>query len=376
MGSYGRGTPINLVERFYLIDPITEVATLTDPTTVKFTVHHPDDTATVFEFGVDSQVTNPSVGVYVCALSPQLPVGSYRYVCVGTGDVVAESWGAFEVLEDGVLAPAPSPVPFPGPCTPWIEGDDVAEQCGANDGHGSDTWVYDSVAAAASSLMFALSGRQFPGVCERTVRPCTDGCSCWSRASGVSAIYAWQGGWWGNESGDRCGCGTESYLLLSGYPVREVVEVKINGDVLASSGYRLEQNRKLLRLSEAGPPVVRHAWPACQDMTLNDDQPGTFSVRYRWGVEPPELGRMAAAQLACELYKAQTTGKCGLPSKVTRVVRQGVTIERVPSLAGLLREGSSGLNLVDAFIADTNPKGLTRRPAVWSPDIRRSRRSG
>lgn len=378
MGAYTRGTPINLVERFWLVDPLTEVATLTNPTSVRFTVHHPDDTTTSFDWPGDPGITNPSAGIFILHLAPQLPVGAYRYNAVASGAVVAESWGEFEILEDGVLPPAPSPVPFPGPCSPWISGDDVAAECDA--GVGSDTWKLDTVAAAASSLLFSLSGRLFPGVCERTIRPCADTCGCWSRASGLSLASAaypffWRGGYWGDECGSRCGCGAESSILLTGIPVREVLTVKIDGSVLSPTSYRLEEGRWLLRLSDPGPPVVGHSWPSCQDMTLEDDQPGTFSIRYRWGIEPPELGRLAAAQMACELYKASTTGKCRLPSNVTRIVRQGITIDRVVAASSALRQGATGLAIVDAFLADVNPNGLTRRPAVYSPDVRRSRRS-
>lgn len=373
MGAYPRGTPINLVERVFIIDPLTEVSTPSNADAARFTIRRPDDTLVTYVFGVDANVLNPATGVYVCKLSASLlPTGVYRYDFVSTNPD-AESTDTFEVLPDGVSAPAASPVPVPGPCTPWINGDDVAETCSAAD-VGSDTWKLEDAAVMASGLMFELSGRVFNGMCERTIRPCGDPCSCFAQSRAAGFTWNWTagplGGWWQNECGDSCGCGGASYVPLSGIPVREVLEVKIDGAVLTPTSYRLEEGQRLLRLSDPGPPVVAHSWPACQDLTLEDDQPGTFSIKYRWGIEPPLLGKMAAGQLACELYKAQTTGKCGLPSKVTKVVRQGVTMERIVPLASLLRQGTTGLSLVDAFIAGANPYGIVRRPAVWSPDVR------
>jgi len=113
-------------------------------------------------------------------------------------------------------------------------------------------------------------------------------------------------------------------------------------------------------------------WPACQDLTRDDTQQGTWSVSYTHGMEPPILGKQAACQLACQLLLARNEGPCQLPDSVQRVVRQGITIDK-GGLAGLMHPiGSSpsgtGLALVDTFLSTYNPIGLRRRPAVWSPD--------
>lgn len=394
MGAYQRGTSINLVNRFWAVDPLTQLGVLADPTTVVFTVLDPDGDETIYTFGVDVNVTHPATGIYICKLTPPLPTGTYRYLCVGTGAVVASSEDMFDIEASGVLTPSAPTVAVPGPCSPWINGDDVA--AGGNDlGVGDDHFLLDDVAYAASSLLYDLSGRQFPGVCTRTIRPCADKCSCWgfspslglgpwawvsSAAWGGAGVGPW---YWRNECGDTCGCGYLSEVELSGYPVQQILEVKINGTVLPlldsnnNPNYRLDNRRTLVRMNDPGPPPNPRAWPACQDMSLDDTQDSTFAITYTWGTDVPWIGRQAAAQLARELYKASNNQTCQLPTKVTKIVRQGITMERVVPMADMLRGGATGLQLVDAFIAQYNPTKMRRRPAVWSPDWpRRGRKVG
>lgn len=392
MNVYQRGTAINVVQRFWTIDPLTEASTLADPTTVVFTILSPDNVSTTFTFGVDGNVTHASVGVFVCALDPQLPVGTYRYRCDGTGAVQASSEDFFDVIESGVLEPDPPTVAVTGPCSSWINGEDVYASGPALPGITLDTtFLLDDAAYNASHLLFELSGRQFPGVCQRTVRPCSDP-RCWggSPALGLS-IWAWGWasgitplglngyGWWNNEYGPHCGCGYESVVKLGGYPVREILSVKIGGVELPEfdpdSGFRnwrLDGRRDLIRMDDPSTtPLTPEHWPRCQNVSLDDDQPGTFSVKYTWGADVPSLGRLAAAQLARELWNATSGATCLLPTKVTKVVRAGVTLEKVVPTAALLRQGATGLQLVDAFLALVNPGKMLRRPAVFSPDLQK-----
>ena len=62
-----------------------------------------------------------------------------------------------------------------GPCSDWITGDDVAACCNVESSSGA---LFDDAADQASQLLFALSGRQFAGLCQRTVRPACDSCFC------------------------------------------------------------------------------------------------------------------------------------------------------------------------------------------------------
>lgn len=235
--------------------------------------------------------------------------------------------------------------------------------------------------------LFEISGRRFTGSCERTVRPCRDRCACWGDdiSSGLGPWYwtnpgygvAPTGWWWRNDCGDTCGCGYLSRAKLPGYPVTEILEVKIDGDVLdptyAASGapqYRLDQWRWLTRMDDPDNPTDPKRWPACQNLSLEDDQPGTWSVTYTWGVEPPQLGIDAAAQLACELYKSCFPGECKVPTNATRITRQGTQVERNVLLAFLGdRTKPTGLTMLDLFLGTYWAVGSGRRPAVYSPDI-------
>lgn len=375
MNSYVRGNAINLVEKFWAIDPLTQERTPADPTTVTFTVTAPDGlTSQVFVFGTDMNVTNPEVGAYVCALDPQLPTGIYPYRCVGEGAVQAARDDSFEVLESAAIDADRPDVAVYGPCTPWIDGSDVyAFDPTLVDSDESRAYELDTDAAIASQIVWDVSGRRFPGICSQKARPCSQPCGCFGALGSLESWYwttSWFGGtgWWRNEQGATCGCGALSTVRLSGYPVREILEVLIDGDAVDASGYRLDGRRDLVRLADSSAPYAPRLWPSCQNLDRPDSEPGTFSVTYSFGQEPPQSGKWAAAQLAAELHKARTTGKCRLPNRVTKVVRQGVTIDRVVPTASLLRQGATGLEFLDVFIGAVNPTGSTRPPAIYSPD--------
>ena len=83
-----------------------------------------------------------------------------------------------------------------------------------------------------------------------------------------------------------------SLVKLSGYPVRAISEVKIDGDILDSGDYRVHNRRYAMRLSNGH-------WPRRQNLTEADTEDGTFSISYTYGQDPPELGMAAAAELGC-----------------------------------------------------------------------------
>lgn len=270
-----------------------------------------------------------------------------------------------EILVSASIPAVPS---GSGPCTDWITEEDVAACCSVEASSGD---IFAEVIGPAQSLLYELSGRKYAGLCGPvTVRPCRDNCACFpaqrlAYASGGSRLL-WTGEWWGSPG---CGCGCLSQVKLAGYPVQEIAEVKIDGEVIAPSEYRLDEQRYLSRLNNT-------YWPACQDMSLDDTEEGTFSVSYFYGEEPPALGVSAAAQLACELYKECDTGECALPKGTTRVTRQGIVIEKLAfSSWGYSRERGwhTGLPLVDAFLSAYNPSALIRRPTFWAPGRRYAR---
>jgi hypothetical protein len=274
-----------------------------------------------------------------------------------------------------------------GPCTYWVDGEEVLAFIGdvSNPPTADELQPY---ALMASELLYEMSARQFTGECSAIVRPCKLGCGCWGDQWGIldSAWFwgygamGWGYGWgWWSEDGTSCGCGCESRLRLSGYPVTEIVEVVIGADVVDPSGYALQEERFLQRFWDvATDPPTEQFWPQCQNMSLPLGQPGTWSVSYKFGTLPPMLGQQAATEMAWQLYLAQhNPGECQLSSGVTKVTRQGVTIERLLPLFGRDANGrlqATGLVVTDSFLAAYNPNGIRRRAAFYSPDRQYPRR--
>lgn len=237
----------------------------------------------------------------------------------------------------------------------WITSDELAACLGIE----GDADLLDSATELATSILFSLSGERYPGVCQRTVRPCYDPCNCgWGQVLSRGHLVGWSAGRWTNDCGDRCGCGVQRRVRLAGIPARSIVQVKIDGVALSPSEYRLDAGGWLARTTGG--------WPICQATSLPDTEPGTFSVTYTWGMEPPVSGREAAKALAAELYAACSGGDCDLNANIQSVARQGVSWTRGEMLAA---GGVMGIQAVDVFLTTVNPKGMRRRPAVFSPDI-------
>jgi hypothetical protein len=305
------------------------------------------------------------VGIYTWN-APAAPavVGQYVIVWSPHGDwdpQEASTPDELVVLEAGTVGTLP-PIPAPvegglpsGPASAWTTGDAVALCCSAE--IGTDTSVFDESIDEASQLLFELSGRRFLGLASKTVRPhCRCGCTYCQVLSRGHVI----------DTGGGAGCCENSCepsrVLLSGYPVREITQVMIDGDVLAESEYGLYRWRWLIRRNNG-------FWPHNQNLTLADTEDGTWSVSYTYGKNPPLAGQAAAAELACEIYKQCAVGDCELPTGVSRITRQGITIERLAFTAWGLQNGvwRTGLRRVDAFLNAYNPHRLSRRPSVWSP---------
>ena len=288
--------------------------------------------------------------------------GVYRYLGVypDTVGTYLITWddgtlSASESLEVGTLIPAaPDGGTEDGPCSPWVDAEDIAACCGIEMTEETQD-ALQAAAEAASDLLFALSGRLYRGTCGPViVRPCSTGRNCFVPAR--------------SDLVQSCGCFPLSTWLLPGYPVQEIVQVLLDGEVVAPSEYRLDEQRKLVRLADVNGK--QQFWPACQRLDLDDSQERTASVTYYYGVAPPALATLAASKLGCEIFRACSgagEGECAIPSDAVRVTRQGITIEKA-ALSTWLALGAYGIPEVGAFMSAYGANGATRRPAVWSPD--------
>lgn len=267
---------------------------------------------------------------------------------------------------------SPQGTPF-GPCEPWP----VLWTC--------DVSCTSPVATGravqfATEVLWALTGRQF-GLCAVTLRPCRSTC------------YDGWDGWWGDRPfwstgltyptpaliggawfnlvcglcGDSCSCSQLSQVDLPA-PVYDVVEVKVDGTVMPTGSYRLDNDRTLVRIDGG-------EWPRCNDLRLSDSSVGTWSVTARFGQAVPEGGAWAVGELACQFVNAISGADCRLPKQVTQLVRQGVTIQ-MDSITELLKDGVTGLYFVDFFIKTWNPGRLRRRSRTYHVDGPRARRVG
>ena len=356
MASYNQGVPIEITDTFSLS------GVPTDPTAITYTLIAPDGTETIYLWPGAAEIAHPGVGQFVLSLSPPALPGLYHYDVDSTGAVVASRQGAFTVIPDAQAQETPWVTT--GPSSSWAASQDVWECCGQpmETIDGEECPVdFTYFAFAASELLFGYSGRQYFGLGTKSgVRPpCRPGCGCGYQV--LSRGYVIPGPWWDWYGGWEGPC-DPSKVLLSGYPVRQIIEVKIDGVVLDPTEYGLWKWRWLVRKNDA-------IWPRCQDLTLEDTEEGTWSVSYTYGLDPPITGQLAATELACELYRACSGGDCALPKGVTRVVRQGVVVEKMAFAAWGLQAGiwKTGLTRVDAFLNWANPKGIQRRATIWSP---------
>lgn len=225
--------------------------------------------------------------------------------------------------------------------------------------------------AAATEFLWRWTGRVL-GLCEVVIRPCRMDLSAPSTFEGRGPYgHGTASGWrpvlvlgqWYNIGCGTCGfgmcaCDGPAVIRLPG-PVAEVIEVKINGEVLDSGAYRIEGSR-LIRQDGGW-------WPVAQHLALPDTEEGTWSVAYTRGVPVPIGGQIAAGVLAVELFKAACgDGTCGLPKRFQSITRQGVTVAMLDSFDDV-DKGHTGIFLIDSWVASmTQP---VRRPVVYSPDV-------
>ena len=246
------------------------------------------------------------------------------------------------------------------PCTPWpIDPtccpewpDDPGEW---TDAHREAQWL------ATIELWRAVAGSI--GLCRTVMRPCLDECTSRYGSSGPWMLpYVSGGNWYNNGAcgcpGD-CTCSRLCTATLQG-PVHEVVQVRVDGQVLPPDTWRLLTGDRLARVDGG-------CWPSCQDLAQPDAD--GFTVVYHRGVPPGPDAIRAVSMLACRKLDECGNGSgdgCGeLPDGVTQVSREGITMR----FGDREDEFRSGMRYVDDWVASVNPHGLTEPASVWSPDI-------
>lgn len=258
-------------------------------------------------------------------------------------------------------------------CSPWAGLGDMSCQT-----YGADTTKLEQCLQFSTDVLNDLTGGRWPGRCVETIRPA----ATWvpSGMSGLAPLV----GWWPGDgfmagpfdgqaargSWGRCTCNrsarTGCYLMDEirlADRVLEVIEVRVDGAVVPSIEYRLDDHRYLVGLQQADGS--RRTWPCCQRDDLEDTEVGTFSIQFARGGLPPIGGTLASASLACELAKGmgylgdEAAKKCRLPRRVTQITRQNVSVAVLDPLT-LFQDGRTGLAEVDLWVASVQ-QGSSRR---------------
>lgn len=272
----------------------------------------------------------------------------------------------------GGITPTPGMGDGFGPCEPWepIWCVDLPTGSEAISGH---------AVQMATEILWAKTGMRYDQ-CSLTIRPCRS--DCFGGATWPFGGFWWEvgtlypqpalinGNWYNLTCGacsGGCSCTVVHEIVLPGGPVTAISQVKVDGLVLPTSAYRLDDWRQLVSLD--GP------WPICNDLNKADTEDGTWSVTATYGQPVPTMGQMAVGELAHQLILACMGDECcKLPYNITQMARQGVTISYpdMSDLFGSDRNGRSanrlGLQFCDMFIDAANPAGLRAKSRSYNID--------
>jgi hypothetical protein len=237
---------------------------------------------------------------------------------------------------------------------------------------GASPAITGAAVEAATDILWAASGRQF-GVCPIVLRPCRRECAVAASSNWLeygSSSWQWpfpaliDGAWVNLACGSchgGCSCSAVEEVILP-HPVANIVEIRVDGQVIPTGSYRVDDFRVLVR--EDG-----ERWPLCQDLTKPAGAVGTWTITVNVGSPVPTLGELAMGELICEIVAARDdSSECRLPRQVAELVRQGVRIT-LTDLSKLLDKGRLGLEFCDLFIQTYNPNGIKQEAQVYSIDV-------
>jgi hypothetical protein len=215
-----------------------------------------------------------------------------------------------------------------------------AESCGLADLDTEDPIFIASV-ATASSIMTRLSAYTV-GTCDAEIRPLNQCRECRS---------------W-------C-CGGGDSLPLKGpfsTSVWDVTRVRLGADEYPDTSWRYDRpSSTLYRV----PPDV---WPKKDEKWSDAGEGEAFVVDAEIGTPPDAWALDVAARLVKELYLSCTGAKCRLPSNVTTVTAQGITVRLRDD------EVNTFIPELGAWMASVNPHNARLPGAVFSPDLAAARR--
>lgn len=245
-------------------------------------------------------------------------------------------------------------------CVPYVTPTELLTCCSAaqDAGLGPDSPQLLDAIEDASLIMYYLTGRQFGGTCQATVRPCVPCFDC------------------------VCSCGSckPQQVNLGLWPVTELISVRAGGETVTGGGltgvYHIDEYRYLVRddgdvFPHGGSTYALAGGPHDTDASGVDNF--VFEVTVNYGMPIPRLLTRATRAMANQLVNRCLDKPCALPERVTSVSRQGVSMT-VASAEDLLKDGRTGIYEVDLAIQVFNPKKLQSPSFVWSGQIAHVRR--
>lgn len=216
------------------------------------------------------------------------------------------------------------------------------ESCGLAELDPDDSHFINSV-ATASSIMTRLSAYTV-GNCDVVLRPldmCRE-CRTWC-----------------------CG-GTDALVLKGpfGLNVWDVTRVRLGPDEYAANTWRYDrESTTLYRV----PP---DRWPSKDEKWSAPGAGEAFALDVTLGTPPDAWAMDVVSRLTKELYLSCIGSKCRLPSNVTSVTSQGITV-RLRDL-----EINTFIPELAAWVHGVNPYNARLPGKVFSPDLAAARRGG
>lgn len=216
------------------------------------------------------------------------------------------------------------------------------ESCGLTE-LDPETPLFLNSVATASSIMARLSAFTI-GLCDTEIRPlhlCPE-CRTWC-----------------------CG-GTDAIYLKGPFsmPVWDVTRVRLGADEYDPTSWRFDRDSRMLYRV---PPEV---WPRRDEKWSDAGEGEAFVVDAQIGTPPDPWALDVAARLTKELYLSCTGAKCRLPSNVTQVTSQGITVRLRDD------EVNTFIPELGAWMHAVNPHEARLPAAVFSPDIATASLSG
>lgn len=148
----------------------------------------------------------------------------------------------------------------------------------------------------------------------------------------------------------------QPFQLENGHRIRLTHYTQIDTSTILVGG---DMHQWLTQHSLIDPRQMSHLYAAIP--------PRTIAVTYTYGSPPPTEVRLAITAFAKELLLAYSgDDECRLPSRVTSITRQGVTMQMAPATS-FLEEGFTGIPEVDQTIRNFNPSKAKRPARVYSP---------